>query len=312
MATSQTSKKVVQSDVAPKETETKWQPSAADRAAANKYRYIAAAFWLVAIAVECVVIFGLLLAKPFTSTPQGGDPVTAYPFFGTTIQQTAYFVWIIALIIVCGVLAIIGSQFWKKANRMDPASEKEKVRFFVQNQLGAIISLIAFIPLVILVLMNKNLKGSQKGVASGIAIVVLLAAVLAGIEYSPVSSESLGSQQALVIAYNQAMGNGDNVDQVFWVKGSKVYHLCDDASALNLTSQDMNIYSGTVSQANGAGLPRLALTTECSFKPDVTTDADGNKTVSSGTVTLADNTTVTITDGSSVTPPTETPTDTPS
>ena len=311
MATSQTSKKVVQSDVAPKESDAKWQPSAADRATANKYRYIAAAFWLVAIAVECVVIFGLLLAKPFSSSTQGGDAVTVYPFFGTTIQQTAYFVWIIALIIVCGVLAIIGSQFWKKANRMDPASEKEKVRFFVQNQLGAIISLVAFIPLVILVLMNKNLKGSQKGVASGIAIVVLLAAVLAGIEYSPVSSESLGSQQALVIAYNQAMGTG-NGDMVFWVKGSKVYHLCDDASALNMTSQDMNIYSGTVSQANGAGLPRLALTNECNFKPDVTTDADGNKTVHGGTVTLPDNTTVAITDGGDVTTPTETPTDTPS
>ncbi|HQI71472.1 MAG TPA: hypothetical protein PLT47_12020, partial [Bacteroidales bacterium] len=57
---------------------------------------------------------------------------------------------------------IIGSLQWKKANRFDPASEKDKIRFFIQNQLGAIISIIAFLPLIILIFTNKNMTGSKK------------------------------------------------------------------------------------------------------------------------------------------------------
>src|SRR5512136_2076002 len=44
--------------------------------------------------------------------------------------------WLIALIGADLVLVIIGSLLWKKSNRLDPASEKEPVKFFIQNQLG--------------------------------------------------------------------------------------------------------------------------------------------------------------------------------
>lgn len=53
-------------------------------------------------------------------------------------------VWLIIAIVVILALAITGSLLWKKANRMDPASEKDKVKFFIQTQLGAIIAVIAF------------------------------------------------------------------------------------------------------------------------------------------------------------------------
>ena len=272
MATSQPAKKaVVESTAEAVDPKATWQPAPEDRAKANKFRLIAALFWVVAIAIECVVIFRLLLVGGVTTTQADtGAETTSYPFFGAMLSQNAYFAWILALIVVCGVLAVIGSQFWKKANALDPASEKNKVRFFVQNQLGAIISMIAFIPLVILVLMNKNLKGNQKVIASIVAILVLAGATFASYDYNSPSVEQYGDEQALVMAYNEAV-NGTATDVVYWVKGSKVYHLCSDASVLNLSSKDPYIYSGPVGKAHGAGMNRLTLQTECDFNPSTNT-----------------------------------------
>ena len=52
---------------------------------------------------------------------------------------------LIGLLVVIAVFAIAGSLMWKKANTHDPASRADAFRFFVQNQLGAIITLIAFL-----------------------------------------------------------------------------------------------------------------------------------------------------------------------
>jgi len=298
MATSQP-KKVVQSTAAPVETDSDWKPRPEDRAKANKFRWIAVAFWVVAIVIECVVIFGLLMNPGATQTPDGGDPVTVYPFLGASLSQTALWILVLVLIVVCGILAVIGSQFWKKANRLDPTSEKNKFRFFVQNQLGAIISMIAFLPLVIMVLLSKNLKGSQKGVAAGVAIVVLLGSVLAGTEFNPVSVEQNSTEQALVLAYTQAV-TGTGTDVVFWVKGSKVYHLCDDTGVLNRNSQDPFIYSGTVGQAKGAGMQRLSLQKECDFDPaTVTFTGDRGNAKAGQVLTIATTTEPTPTDSPS-------------
>ena len=240
-----------------------------NRAKGNQDRLIAIAFWVVAIVIELFLIFGLLLKKGLAIDPNSPNTKT-YPFLGMNLSQNGYFGWIIALLIVCGILSVIGSQFWKKANRLDPTSEKNKLRFFVQNQLGAIISMIAFIPLVIMVLLSKNLKGSQKGIAAGVAILVLLVSTFAGTELNPVSIEQNSTEQALVMAYTQAV-TGTAADEVFWVKGSKVYHLCQDTGVLNRDSKDMNIYSGTVGQAKGAGMQRLSLQKECDFDPATNT-----------------------------------------
>lgn len=62
----------------------------------------------------------------------------------------------LGLIVGDGITAIIGSLLWKQANRLDPASEKDKFRFFVQNQLGLLITIVAFFPLVLLILTDKN------------------------------------------------------------------------------------------------------------------------------------------------------------
>ncbi|MCL2783271.1 MAG: G-protein coupled receptor [Propionibacteriaceae bacterium] len=257
MATSNSSKNVVKSAQAPAENEPKWEPRPEDRAQANKLRIFAIVCWVLAIALECVVIFGLLF-KNAVSVNSGDDYVSVYPFLWMNLSQNALFVWCIVLIVICGVLAIIGSQLWKKANRLDPASVKQPVRFFVQNQLGAIISAIAFIPLVILVLLSKNLQGVQKGVVTGVAVVVLGASVAAGVTTNSPSQEQYNTESSFVVAQN-------GTDVVYWVKGGSTYHLCQDSTDLSRPSKDNQIYSGTVGQAHGAGMSRLALRNECGY-----------------------------------------------
>ena len=64
--------------------------------------------------------------------------------------------WLIVFIALDLIFVVIGSLLWKKANRLNPASEKNGFKFFVQNQLGLIIAVIAFLPIVIMVFTNKN------------------------------------------------------------------------------------------------------------------------------------------------------------
>src|SRR5690554_7121530 len=70
-------------------------------------------------------------------------------------------VWLIVVIVLILALSITGSLLWKKANRLDPASEKQKFKFFMQNQLGAIMGVLSFLPLVILIFMNKDRKSTR-------------------------------------------------------------------------------------------------------------------------------------------------------
>jgi len=253
-AATQTTKKIVQS-TATGAPEPGWQPRPEDRAAANRLRLFAIIGWVVAIAIECVAIFGLILKRP-VQVDTGSGPVNSYPFFGAHLSQNAYFVWLIVLIVLAGIIAVIANLMWKKANRIDPASSQDKLRFFVQNQLGAIITMIAFVPLLILVIMDKNLKGAQKGIVVGVAALVLAAVVGTGVSTNSPSQEQYATETAVVMAINHS-------DTVYWVKGGSVYHLCSASSDLQHASQDNKIYSGTVGQAHAAGMSRLAYNNEC-------------------------------------------------
>ena len=129
---------------------------------AKSLRLFAIISWIVAIGLEIGAI--LLLRKPPVNTT-----------------------WLIVLIVADLIFAVIGSLLWKKSNRLDPASEKDKIKFFIQNQLGVIISVIAFLPLVILIFTNKNMKGKQKGIVGAIAVIALLIAGITGIDFNPPS-----------------------------------------------------------------------------------------------------------------------------
>ncbi len=186
------------------------------KAKARKFRFFALLSWVVAIGLEVGAI--LLLRKP-------------------PIQMT----WLIVLIVADLVFAVIGNLLWKKANRFDPASEKDKFRFFVQNQLGAIIAVIAFLPLVILIFSNKDLKGKQKGLVGAIAVVALLIAGYTGIDFNPPSQEQYAAQTAQV---EQLTGQ----NHVYWTKSGTKYHVLVDCQHIN-TSKTDEIFEGTVAQA---------------------------------------------------------------
>ncbi len=135
-------------------------------------------------------------------------------------------VWLIVAIAIILVLAITGSTLWKKANKLDPASEADPTRFFIQNQLGAIMGVLAFLPMVALILTNKNISGKTKGIAGSIAAVAMVAAGITGADFNPPSvekySEEINQQNAAAKSLNI------NSDNVYWSKAGNKYHAYDD------------------------------------------------------------------------------------
>ncbi|MDR2861884.1 MAG: hypothetical protein LBV07_04995 [Syntrophobacterales bacterium] len=211
--------KVKGGEAAPKKTT--FVPTPEAKGKAMQLRLFAALLWALAIAAQAGAIFVLVkCAKPI---------------------ETSAWVWMISLIAVDLILVIIGSQLWKKANRLDPASKQDKVRFFLQNQLGAIIAVIAFLPLVILVVTNKDLDGKQKSILGGIAAIALIVAGLASFDFNAPSIEEYSEQTARIEELT-----GQN--SVFWTKSGTKYHIDENCQHIN-TSRTDEIFSGTVAQA---------------------------------------------------------------
>jgi hypothetical protein len=202
-------------------TEKTFVPTPESKGRATQSRLIAGILWFLGICAEIGAIVVLFKsAKPI---------------------ETSTWIWLIALIVVDLVLVIIGSQIWKKANRLDPASEREPVKFFIQNQLGVIISVIAFLPLVILIFTNKDLSGKQKGIIGGIAAIALLIAGVTSADFNPPSVEQYTQQTNRV---EELTGAND----VFWTKSGTKYHLYNDCSHINSSRTD-EIFEGTVAKA---------------------------------------------------------------
>jgi len=181
--------------------------------------------WVFALALE-VVAFLALIGK-----------------INITFMQTLTFV-IIALVLDL-VCVIVGSTLWKKANHIKPASEKNKVLFWLWNNMGLIVCTIAFLPFVILALTNKDADKKTKTIATVVAAVALLIGGAASIDYNPISVEE---QQAAIEAISET---------VYWTPFGKVYHTHEDCQALNRS--DELIY-GDVEQAIAENRTRL-----CSF-----------------------------------------------
>ena len=207
------------------------------KAGARRFRYIALGLWAVAIILEVVAIVWLL-RPPF-------EELAANQGFPQWRWWT-----LIGFIVVIGVLAIIGSQLWKKANHLDPASNKEPVKFFIQNQLGAFIALLAFLPLIAMIFLNKDMDGKQKGIAGIAAIVVAVVATVMGVDFQPLSQEQVAVESQVV---RHLVGE----DHVWWSAGGNVVHLCRDVSDLqNVTTQ---ITDGPIADALAAGKAGITL-----------------------------------------------------
>jgi len=207
-----------------------WEPTPEAKSKAIRFRIFAAILWAIAIAAEIVAIFWIIRSD------RSGDEKLW---------------WLIGFIVGIGVFALAGSFLWKKANRLDPASEKDKFRFFVQNQLGVIITVIAFLPLIVLIFLDKDMDGKQKGIVGGIAIAVAVAVGLLSADWNAPSKEQYTVETNTI----KLLKNG--VDEVFWTKSGKVFHVCDKVPDVNKQSKDNTIYNGTVAAAHEAGKDRL-------------------------------------------------------
>ena len=213
-------------EVKPKKKTTstgKTAKQAAPAGNATGLRIGAIVLWVLAIGFEVVALL-MLLGK------------ISFDFMPTLYQMIAALV----LDLIC---VIIGSQLWKKANHIKPASEKNKVLFWLWNNMGVIVCVIAFVPIIVLLLTNKNTDKKTKVIATIVAVIALLIGGASSIDYNPVSVEQ---QQAAI----NALGEED----VYWSPFGKVYHTHDDCHALNRSD---TLTYGPVEDAIAANLKRL-------------------------------------------------------
>ena len=144
-----------------------WRATHGQAGAAKRLRIFAIIAWVVAIGTE---IAGIVMLRQH-KFDHGNLPL------------------LIGLLVVIAVFAIAGSLMWKAANKQDPARASDKARFFFQNQLGAIITVIAFLPLVALIFLDKDMDPKNKKIAGGVGAVLAVLATVAGIDFKPPSVE---------------------------------------------------------------------------------------------------------------------------
>lgn len=248
-----------------------WQATQDQKGAATRLRIFALLSWAVAIGGEIAGIV-LLRQHKFDEGNLG---------------------LLIGILVGIAIFAIAGSLLWKAANRKNPASKADAFRFFVQNQLGAIITLIAFLPLVILIFMDKDMDPKNKKIAGGIGAVLAVVAALIGVNFQPPSVEQytedmnqcatqiragqpttacspeVAAQAQDIARDSQAVSdatknaqNPNGQDVVYWIApeaGAKksstphVFHLCEAVSPL----RGKTVNHGSVTQAYSENAIRI-------------------------------------------------------
>lgn len=242
-----------------------WRASETQKSSAKRLRLFAAIAWIVAIGGEIAGIV-LLLQGRF---------------------DDGNLTLIIGLLVGIAFFAIAGSLMWKAANKHDPATKSEPFKFFVQNQLGAIITIIAFLPLLAMIFLDKDMDPKNKQIAGGVGAALALVATLFGVSYNPPSVEQYTedmnecaaqikanlpttacspevAEQAQEIARDtdavvEATGGSE---VVYWIAppegaekhdSPRVFHLCGDVSPL----RDKSVISGSVTEAYAQNAKRI-------------------------------------------------------
>lgn len=201
---------------------------------AGGLRVGAVVLWIVAIAFEVLAVLVLFGKINLTFLPMLYQLIIA-----------------IVLDLVC---VIIGSQLWKKANHIDPASEANKVKFWLWNNMGLIVTVVAFVPLIILILTKKDADKKTKAIATVVAVIALLVGGLVNYDWNPVSAEE---KAAAVSALSG--------QHVYWAPFGRVYHTHTDCQSLNQSEQ---LTEGTVEEAIAASRTRLC--SFCAKRDDIT------------------------------------------
>ncbi len=213
-------------------------PNAA-KGRATPLRLIAVLLWILAIGAEVVAF--LMLNKTIF------------------IPKESLGTWLIVALAVDLVLVVIGSQLWKKANHIDPASKANALKFWLWNNMGVIVSVIAFVPILILMLTNKDLDPKVKKLASIVGAIALLIGIGSSYDWNPASKEDLAAAQAQASAVNEG--------QVFWTRFGSKYHQYEDCSTLDRSEL---LFQGTVAEAFEAN--RVALCKVCENRSGVALD----------------------------------------
>lgn len=201
----------------------------ATRKNALPYRIFAVILWVLAIAAE---VFAILI---FTHKIE----------FSFTVENPGWTISWIVCIVLDLIFVVAGSLLWKKGNHLDPASKKNKVRFWLHNNLGVIVSVIAFAPFILIVLTDKNADKKSKTIAAVVAAAALVIAGLFSYDWNPLSQQEM-------------LENAD-IETVYWTASGTVFHAYDDCSHLNNT---VELFKGTSSTAIENGKTRLCKTCE--------------------------------------------------
>ena len=155
--------------------------TAADKSSAKTKRILAVVFWVLAIACEVLAVL-VFIGK-------------------IDLKFISQMAQLIAFLVIDFILVVVGAQFWKQANHMDPVSEQNKVKFWLWNNMGVIVCCFAFIPFLIYVLfIDKNADPKMKKVASIVAAVALVLGVGLSYDWHPVSQEGLAKARQAVAA----------------------------------------------------------------------------------------------------------------
>ena len=214
-------RKIVSANTGTEKKRTTAVVSAANKSSATTKRITSVILWVAAL---CAEIGAILILNGTWYLPE---------------DKNMYF--LIGLVIVDLILVVIGALLWKGANRLDPPSKKNKFTFYLWSQMGLIAAIICFLPLIILLLKNKDMDAKTKKIVSIVAAVALVIAALLSVDFSPTSSEDLAAAQEL------AMEVGDGT--AYWTQFGKSYHLDPNCQTLLNSS---TIYSGTVEEAFAA------------------------------------------------------------
>ena len=261
------------SDNRPEEVDVtkEWRATHGQKSAATRLRIFAAIAWIIAIGAE---VAGIVMLRQH-KFDHGNMPL------------------LIGLLVVIAVFAIAGNLMWKAASKHDPARESDPARFFFQNQLGAIITVIAFLPLIVLIFMDKDMDPKNKKIAGGVGVVLAAVAAFTGIDFNPPSVEQytqdmnkcaaeikesqptkdcspeVADQAKAIAEDSKTVANATKdaahpagQDVVYWIapeNGAKtsatphVFHICQGVSPL----RGKTVNSGSVTQAYSENATRI-------------------------------------------------------
>ncbi len=210
--------------------------SDADKKSAKTKRILAVVFWVLAIVCEVLAVL-VFIGK-------------------IDLKFVSQLAQLIAFLVIDFIFVVIGAQFWKQANHMDPVSEQNKVKFWLWNNMGVIVCCFAFIPFLIYVLfIDKNADPKMKKVAAIVAAVALLLGIGISYDWNPVSEEGKAQAEATL---------GDT--SVYWTQFGSVYHLDTECQHLNRSSE---LFEGDVASAIAAGKTRLCKTCAKNFNIEI-------------------------------------------